>query len=105
MSNYSGFKIGDKVTYHGSLEKYHPYVFHIAELFEWGGIDCCKLTGPRFTIWIERCRVMNIQPYDGPFDYYHDREYDDAYFDNTVWITPSPELLERLNEGGGLQHE
>lgn len=87
MSEVTKPQVGDKVTYHGSLKVYHPYVFHVTKLFEWQGQECCALQGPSHTIWIQRCRVKNITPYDGNFDYYHDKEYDGAYFDNTVWIT------------------
>lgn len=99
------FEVGDKVTYHGSLEEYHPYVFHITaflgehkhadgEVVEW-----VSLQGPTHKIWIQQCRVSSISPYDGEFDYYHDREYDGEYFDNTVWLNSPDEIEEYLRAG------
>lgn len=54
-------KVGDKVTYHGSIDHYHPYTFTIAEIFEFNGIECCRLNGPKMDIWIERCRLSNVK--------------------------------------------
>ena len=55
-------EIGDRVTYHGSMDFYHPYVFTITKLFEWEGIECAALQDPRMSIWIARCRVSNLTP-------------------------------------------
>lgn len=62
-SDYTGgdeFKIGDRVTYHGSLVEYHSYEFTIVKFFNFNDVPCVQLQGPRMSIWIERCRVANI---------------------------------------------
>ncbi len=57
-------KVGDRVSYHGSLEYYHEYEFTITKLFEFNDIGCAMLQGPRMDIWIERCRVSNLRKLD-----------------------------------------
>lgn len=54
------FQVGDLVRYSGSLTSYHPYDFTILDLFEFQGVPCARLQGPKFGIWIERCRVSNL---------------------------------------------
>lgn len=58
------FQVGDKVRYSGSLSEYHKYVFTIKKLFMYSGIECALLQGPRFDIWIERCRISNLERVD-----------------------------------------
>lgn len=58
------FQVGDKVRYSGSLTEYHKYIFTIKELFMYLDIECALLQGPRIGIWIERCRVSNLERVD-----------------------------------------
>lgn len=57
----TGIKVGDRVTYSGSLTYYHEFEFSVLELFTFnGGVECAMLQGPRLDIWIRRCRVSNL---------------------------------------------
>lgn len=51
---------GDEVTYRGSITEYHTYVFTVTDLFTYKDVECARLQGPKFSVWIERCRVSNL---------------------------------------------